>query len=336
MIYTYKKYDTSLYLDTQYGCGLGEPEVLCKDQCIEFIEHMGLFKFKGYLYAFKNELSSRGIEDILMLYGFDRFLSKYLMDLSLKVEAGVKTALVESAYALTENPFFYLDTASYNETFFLNAQEERDWTPSPHPSPRRELYKHYRDYYLDKYDFSDNRNEYLSGRTLITSSTDANFPPFHYFIESATLGTVIKMIRKMEIRGEELLVKVALNYRIQPGIFPAYLQRLNELRNRCAHNGRLFNRNYRSVKAFRTHKQFRRFMHEHRIIDVIVTMFYLLGRLNGYSDFSSFENDVLETLMEDFKNDSECSQYMNGLTTVYDEQKFESLKRFIFEGMGKK
>lgn len=336
MIYTYKKYNPSLYLQAQYDCGLGKPAVLSKAQCLGIVESMGLFKFKGYLYAFKNELDQRSIEDILMLCGFDRYLSKQLMDLSLKVEAKLKAVLVESAYTLTENPFFYLDAASYNDAFTLSPLEEYDWTPPTHPAPRRELYKHYRDYYLDKYDFADNRHAYLNGATLIASSTSVNFPPFHYFVESATLGTVIKMIRTMEIATEPLLAKIALSYRIQPGIFPAYLQRLNELRNRCAHNGRLFNRNYRSVRAFRTHKQFRRSIHEHRIIDVLVTMYYLLGRLDAYSNYVAFEHTVLEALFEGFRSDAESNRHLYELPKCMDEKQFDALKRFILEGMGKK
>ncbi len=336
MIYTYKKYDPSLYLKAQYACGLGKPAVLSEAQCLGIVESMGLFKFKGYLYAFKNELDQRSIEDILMIYGFDRYLSKQLMDLSLKVEAKLKAVLVESAYTLTENPFFYLDAASYNDAFTLSSQENTDWTPREKKG-KDEVYRHYRDYYMETYDFEENRKKYLDGAVLVTEAKDVNFPPFHYFIESATIGTVITMILRLESEGSPLLKPVAKAFSFgQPDVFKSYLFRLKEIRNRCAHNGRLFNRNYRGIKVPKPYRKYFFQSEAHRVINVWMTLRFMLGELDSYVDYSAFEKADVFKLFETFKNDGPSNAMLQNLPKDYEMKRWVKLGGFILKGMGKR
>ena len=77
-------------------------------------------------------------------------------------------------------------------------------------------------------------------------------------------------------------------------VFLNYLLRLKEIRNRCAHNGRLFNRNYRGVKAYGKHKFFRKIIYEHKLVDV----YYSLHLLLGEKDFKT-----IDELIENFKSD---------------------------------
>lgn len=336
MVYIFKKYDPSLYLQTQYGCGLGKPSILDEVQSAEIVESMGLFKFKGYLYAFKNELDSRSVEDILMLYGFDRYLSKQLMDLSLKVEAKLKAVLVEAAYALTENPFFYLDTASYNDEFALSSQENADWTPRDKKG-QEEIYRHYRDYYMETYDFEANRKTYLDDAVLVTEADGVNFPPFHYFIESATIGTVITMILRLELEGSPLLKPVAKAFGFgQSDVFKGYLFRLKEIRNRCAHNGRLFNRNYRGIKVPKPYRKYFNQSEAHRVINVWMTLLYMLGQIDRYADYAAFEKAEVFKLFEAFKGDGPSNAILQDLPNQYDMKKWLKLSGFILKGMGKR
>ena len=86
-----------------------------------------------------------------------------------------------------------------------------------------------------------------------------------------------------------------------------YLLRLKELRNRCAHNGRLFNRNYRGVKAYGLHKNFRKYIYEHKLLDVYFSMQILLEKHYKIKETKNLEelfvNDILNNCdkkMEDF------------------------------------
>ena len=70
---------------------------------------------------------------------------------------------------------------------------------------------HYRDYYLDKYDFESNKVEYLKNKNIIqlNKELDINYPPFHYFTENITLGALINMISKLTIDGNNILKLLA-------------------------------------------------------------------------------------------------------------------------------
>jgi len=162
---------------------------------------------------------------------------------------------------------------------------------------KKELYPHYRDYYLDKYDFQSNYKTFLSDVKLISldERKNINYPPFHYLIESATLGTVIKLLSEITIDENDILKLVGKEFGIlNPKVFISYLLRFKELRNRCAHNGRIFNRNYRSVKAIGTYKHIRKDIYDHRLLDVYYTLYFLLGEEEELKNSSDLEKKFMD------------------------------------------
>lgn len=334
--YNYKKMELSPYIHSLYSSGLGKPKHATQADIEKLIEQIGLFKFKGYLYAFKNELSLWSIEDVLLSYFFDTYLAADLMSRSLHVETKLKTALVETAYAKTSNPFFYLNSGSYTVSDFkLGKQDEDGWRDGHRV--HTEIYRHFREYYLDTYDFESNKNRHLKGATLIQTSSDVNYPPFHYLAEAATIGLTIEFVTKLMIGGEPLLKSIANKFGIfQMDVFVNYLKRLKEIRNRCAHGSRLFNRNYRSVKAFGAYQSYRANVSAHKIIDVYMTLEFLSDRLHSYGSYDKFEGQTIFTLIDEFKNDRKIAANSNGLVAKVDNSDFLKLMGFIMKGMGKK
>lgn len=101
---------------------------------------------------------------------------------------------------------------------------------------------------MANYDFKSNKEKYLLGKTLIelNQKLDINYPPFHYFIENITLGSLINIISKLTLNNQSILKLIANKFNMyDSNVFLNYLLRLKEIRNRCAHNSRLFNRNFR-------------------------------------------------------------------------------------------
>ena len=72
MKYTYKKLDLQTYLASIYKDGLDKSLVYRDTEIESFILNIGLFKFKGYIKAFRDDLANYSIDDILFLYNFDR------------------------------------------------------------------------------------------------------------------------------------------------------------------------------------------------------------------------------------------------------------------------
>lgn len=205
MQYKYKQLDIQTYISSLYCDGLRKS--LCFDENIikENISTIGLFKFKGYVKAFRDNLSNYSIDDILFLYDFDRDLSSNTFKLTSSIEIKIKTCLIESVYELTDNPFCYLLKENYQHSFKLSNDSLYDW----------------------------------------------------------------------EVR---------------------------ENRNRCAHNGRIFNRNYRSVKAIGKYKSIRKGLYDHRLLDVYYTLYFLLADESELQNSNDLENRFI---IENFKSENQ-------------------------------
>jgi len=301
MKYEYKKLTIKDYINSLYCDGLQRSNILREDEIHKIISQIGIFKFKGYVKAFRDRLELYTIDDVLELYAIDRRLSITLLNYTAQIEIKLKTYLIETVYNLTDNPFCYLMKESYKEDFMLPSDSLYSWEEKENRG-KKELYPHYRDYYLERYNFQENKKAYLQGKTLLKLNTNKsiNYPPFHYFVESATLGATISFISQMEIDGQDILKLVANKFGIfNQKVFMGYLLRFKELRNRCAHNGRIFNRNYRSVKAISSYKMIRKDIYDHRLLDVYYTLHFLLEQTDGFANSADLENRFIEENLQD-------------------------------------
>ena len=312
MKYIYKRLEIESYLSSLYTDGFTHSNIYSDEEIEALILNIGIFRFKGYVKAFRTNINKYSIDDVINLCNADREVSLNMFTLSSKIEIKLKSYLIELVYELSDNPFFYLLKESYVEEMMLNGESTRDWeVKEPHPQQQPEIYQHYRDYYLLKYSFEDNKQEYLKHKQLIelNDDKDINYPPFHYFVENMTLGTLINMISKLTIDGNKILNLLGKKFNIKDAkVFLHYLLRLKELRNRCAHNGRIFNRNYRGVSGFGNHKNYRKTVYEHKLIDVYYTFYYLL---QGKDNFRTAENLVEQFQSEIFSNcEQNSSEFM--------------------------
>ena len=66
---------------------------------------------------------------------------------------------------------------------------------------------------MANYDFKSNKEKYLLGKTLIelNQKLDINYPPFHYFIENITLGSLINIISKLTLNNQSILKLIAIS-----------------------------------------------------------------------------------------------------------------------------
>lgn len=309
MKYIYKTLTIETYLASLHADGFKKSTLRTDDEVQKIISNIGIFRFKGYIKAFRQDVSKFSIDDIFQLHELDRTIASKMFALSSKVEIKLKAYLIDTVYQLTDNPFFYLLKESYLEDFTLSDESIYDWEVKlPNPKQKSEIYLHYRDYYLANYDFPSNHQEYLSNKSLIplNQNLNINYPPFHYFAENMTLGALIKMISKLTLANQSMLKLIAKKFKMyNEDVFLNYLLRLKELRNRCAHNGRLFNRNYRGVTAFGNHKRFRKTIYEHKLIDVYYSLCLLLDDIQNINNedilIENFKNDILKNCDENLK-----------------------------------
>jgi abortive infection bacteriophage resistance protein len=309
--YDYKQLDVAFYLQSLYDDGLKKMVTQCDASIEETVLDIGIFRFKGYVKAFRNNLPDYSIDDIIAIHDFDKRLSSKLFSMTSTIEIRMKAYLIEIVYAITDNPYCYLLAKSYKEPFTLPLESVQDWEVQQlNSKKKKEIYLHYRDYYLNTYDFQSNQADYIQNEPMVAVNTtkNINYPPFHYFIENATLGTLINLISKLQIDDNDILKLLGKKFGFYSHeLFLNYLLRLKELRNRCAHNGRIFNRNFRGLKAFGTHTAFKKTIYEHKILDVYYSLHVLLGSADNFKtvddliDLFVSDNLVgLESKLEDF------------------------------------
>ena len=333
--YRYRKKNVRDYLFEVYESGLHRSGVLSEDDIEEIIRNIGIFRFKGYLYAFRREITLHSIDDVLTLYYFDKYLTRYVMELTASVETMLKTRAVELCYKWTDNPFFYLLRENHKyENFRINKPTLENWkSKKAKDGEKQDHYTHYCLYYKQTYRFDTNRQYYLQ-ETCIELLGEVNYPPFHYMIESATLGALITFIKSIKIGKFDLLNGIAKEMGINPKIFKHYLERLNEVRNRAAHRERLFNRGYRSVRAFGAYHTLRKAIEPHCFADVYLYLYFMAGHIEQYSDFDDFFVKEIDVLFSEYRTDRLIELDSKGLNKKMDEENFAKIKMFILKGMG--
>ena len=343
-LYSYHSKNIRSYLNGIYTGGLQQSSYLTEENIEEIISDIGIFKFKGYYYAFKDNANHHSIDDILMVYYFDKYLTRVIMDLTSTIETKLKATLVELCYEKIRNfptdhpsknnPFFYLLSRNYKISGFkINNVTVSNWKRERH-SNHAESYRHYGLYYKNKYDFPDNQAEFLKDQETIALFPDINYPPFHYIVESATLGGIIGFIKQLKIENYDVLRGISRHFGVDnPRAFRAYLERLNEVRNRAAHRERLFNRSYRSVSRSGIFSKLSSGLGNHKMMDVYLYFFFMLGRVEEYSDLNAFEEQEIEKLFIEFKEDYLLNADSKNLLKMIDAKRFLRIKAFILRGM---
>lgn len=343
-IYNYHSKNVRSYIQGLYDSGLQKSKYLADAEIEEIISNIGIFKFKGYYYAFKHNIANHSIDEILTVYYFDKYLTRVIMDLTSTIETKLKATLVElcyekirnfpSGHPSKNNPFFYLLSANYKiPEFKINNVTVSNWKRERH-SNQAETYSHYGLYYKNKYDFASNYGGSLMGQALIPLYDDINYPPFHYIVEGATLGGIIGFIKQLKIEHYDVLRGVSSHFGVvNPRAFKPYLERLNEVRNRAAHRERLFNRSYRSISRSGKFRELSTGFGEHKMMDVYLYFFFMLGRLEEYDDMDTFEKEEKERLFVGFREDYFLNKDSRGLIGALDRETFANIKRFILTGM---
>ncbi|MBU0626045.1 Abi family protein [Patescibacteria group bacterium] len=351
--YTHSISNIRNYIQKIYVDGLNRSKYLSDIEIEEILTNIGLFKFKGYVRAYKTDMNSHSIDNVLMLYFFDKYLTRIIMDITSSVETKLKTTLVELCYkqikglpnghSQKNNPFFYLIQDNYkmvqssqgSTLFSLNYSSVATWKNSQVDPNENESYLHYGLYYKNTYDFGVNRQHFLNTQTLMNIHNGINYPPFHYFIESATLGTVLQLVKYLKIDNYDVLQKVAAKFGVTNTNvdFAPYLERLQEVRNRAAHRERIFNRSYRSITRVSHFHNVSQGLSDHKFIDVYMFLFFMMGKLDNFQSAKEFESDEIKRLFRSFKKDYFIRRDSKMLTKKVGKLEFEKMKKFTLGRM---
>ncbi len=83
MEYSYKRLTVDSYIELLYKEGFQKSKYEY-DQLKEIIEEIGIFRFKGYVKAFRKDVSEYSIDDVLELYNLPKLKENHLIIDSIK------------------------------------------------------------------------------------------------------------------------------------------------------------------------------------------------------------------------------------------------------------
>lgn len=327
--------NTEDYLINLYSKGFNKSKYLLDADIVSICENAGIFKLKGYVKEVKH-LTNKNIDDVLIIYLFDRYFSKILFDLTSRIESKIKSTLISECYNRTTNHFFYLVKNNHKwDDYKIDFPTINNWKIHTTQMSQSETYSHYILYYLQNYNFQSNKALYLQNTNIIEiDDTKYNYPPFKYLVESATLGSVIAFIKSIKIGNTDIYSKVASNFGLGSNdVFKHYLERLNEIRNRVAHGGRIFNRTFRSATGIGKYRKLRKKINNHKSLDVYIFLFFMSNQLENYNNLEQFKQEQIETLFEDFKNDTITNEESFKLIEKYNDEDFKNIKKIVLEKM---
>lgn len=157
-------------------------------------------------------------EDVIALYNFDRELRLLIFDIIERIEIGLRTKLI---YNLSHefDPWWFQDT-----NLFIDPRELVKTLNSLSGEIERSKDTFIKDH-LKRY------------------NTDMRFPPAWKTLEVATFGNLSKLYGNLKstLKSKDIIA-FELNT-VNHTYLPSWLQSIAQIRNICAHHGRLWNKN---------------------------------------------------------------------------------------------
>lgn len=190
---------------------------------LEFLEKVNYTKIKEYLYHFDpNNKDYKGLdfEVIIDLYYFDKNLRKDILTIIEILEIRLKNDIVK--VLAPKDPFSYLDSKTFFGTF-------------KHQEFLREI-GNYERKNKDNPLIKTFRQKYPTEKRL----------PIWIIVEIITLGNISTMYKFMKI-GDKIRLVQLFDKNLDKDDFASWIENITLLRNFCAHNGRLWNRNFKPL-----------------------------------------------------------------------------------------
>jgi len=227
-----------------------------------YLLHCNYYKLRGYWLFFEEIEKEAYFEEIINLYEFDKSLKNLLLNYIERIESSIKSIFAYYLSTTYKDPHILL-----NKTIFENQNFYKQ-------SLIQLINNYYNSNELFAYHFQDKYDEII--------------PPIWVSVELMTLGEISKWYRNLNIDDRK---KIAKYYYLKERYLSTFLLHLTEVRNICAHNGRLWNK--KISKGFQIPSFIDLYAPKqiYKVYHTIVMMDYILTQIN-------IENSLLEKVIE--------------------------------------
>lgn len=239
-----------------------------EDKFKQFLSNVNYYKFSNYLKFFQicDNQYNVDVQEVMDLYYFDRELRNTILLYLEKIEISIKTKI---AYVLGEKygAFGHLS----KDTFFKTFNHE--------------------DFIFRISDFEMNSKESFI-KEYYSKYTDEKHVPIWILVEIIPFGNISKVYQYMQNSDKK---EVSDYFDVSKKDFESWLRNITLLRNFCAHNSIIWNKNINPIA--RKSKKWNYSFKWNRMSGMIFLLHYLVKEINP--DFSSKR---LYTLLNTFMN----------------------------------
>lgn len=189
-----------------------------------FLSNISYYRLAGYWWPMQSDKvnhvfkANSKFEDVIALYNFDRELRLLLFDIIERIEIGLRTKLIYHL-SLEFDPWWFQDITLFNDprelVKTLNALSE---------------------------EIERSKDTFIRDH-LKRYNLDTRFPPAWKTLEVATFGNLSKLYGNLKptVKSKDTIAN-ELNT-VNHSYLPSWLQSIAQIRNVCAHHGRLWNKN---------------------------------------------------------------------------------------------
>jgi abortive infection bacteriophage resistance protein len=210
-----------------------------------WLERVGYYRLSAYAYPFRKLEDRDGrtvrldqfrdglaFNDVTDFYLFDKQIRLLLSDPLERIEIAVRNALVDTLGAL--NPFGHRDTRSYKNSFKIELNDDGEM-----------LFEAF----IQGLDKAFARSKAESAKHFRRKYSGP--PPIWIAAEEWTWGNMSYMLQNLNQKNRDA---VAVRFGLQRGTLVSWMSSLNELRNRCAHHLRTWNRPFVNIPQIKPGK----------------------------------------------------------------------------------
>lgn len=192
-----------------------------------YLQFIGYYRLSGYFLPFQvpgdpqhSFLSKTTFDDILQTYIFDRKLRLLVMDGVERIEVAVRTT-ISDFMSQHHGSHWFMDRALFVDRFNHDGLLDKIRKESGFDRPGKQNLscKHYYDVY-----------------------NVPSLPPAWMITEILSAGTWSMIFKN--IRSPQEKKAIAALYGIHPTLMISWLEAFTDLRNKCAHHGRIWNRTF--------------------------------------------------------------------------------------------
>ncbi|MCB9425985.1 MAG: Abi family protein [Flavobacteriales bacterium] len=184
----------------------------------KYLSTVGYYRLTGYMYQFQDSNNkfkeNVSFDTIIDHYNFDKKLRTIIGEYLERIEVALRSKLT-NYYSINYGFFWFNNTSLFEESKAFDII--RTEIASKFENPQEIFLKHY-------------KNKY----------TSESLPPSNMAMEILTMGKLSRLYKGLSNNYEKRLI--AADFGLPSSILSSWFIYLNNVRNICAHHGRLFNK----------------------------------------------------------------------------------------------